>query len=189
MRTLDRLVGRVSQAFGIVAAAGVAAIMVAIVSDVTVRILTNRSINGIYELVESLVIVVAFMGLAYTERAGSSVRVTLLTERLSPGVSRVVRSIGVIAAALTAAWIAYSCWGNAFSSVGRGEVRQGLVAFPMWPARLLAALGMTLVAIEFVMTAIRIWLRTETDEPFASQPMAVAEPEATPGTTLVGSNG
>lgn len=188
MRILDRYVGQVSKAFGIIAALCVATIMVSIVSDVTVRTLTGKSITGIYELVESLVVVVAFMGLAYTERAGSSVRVTLLTERLSPEVSRVLRAIAMLLAALTAAWIAYSCWGNAFSSLSRGEVRQGLVAFPLWPARFLAALGMSLVALEFTMTSMRGWFRLETEQLPSTAPGSDSLSDPTAGITSARSN-
>lgn len=164
MQVLDLLFSKISRVFGIVAAASVAAIMIAIVCDVTSRTATGRSIPGVYELVETLVVVVAFMGLAYTERSGSSVRVTLLTDRLPRGVARYVRALGTLCASIAAAWIAYSCWGNAFSSFERGEVRQGLVAFQLWPARCLAALGMSLAALEFLMTSLRIVSKREDHE-------------------------
>lgn len=155
MRLFERFAAIFSQAFGVVATISVVSIMVALTSEAVSRILTGSSLPGVFELVETLVIVVAFMGLAYTERSGKSVRVTLLTNRLTPNVTKIVTSVAMFAAALTALWIAYASWGNAFQSLDQGEFRPGLVEFPLWPARFIAALGITMAAVEFFATGLR----------------------------------
>lgn len=161
MRRFERIAAIFSQAFGVVATISVVTIMVALTSEAISRYLTSRSIPGVFELVETLVVVVAFMGLAYTERSDKSVRVTLLTNRLQPGTRKLVMSVAMFAAALTAAWIAYACWGNAFQSLSQGEFRTGLIQFPLWPARFVAAAGITMAAIEFLATGLRTLLGTQ----------------------------
>lgn len=155
MRQFERIAAVFSQAFGVVATISVATIMVALTSEAISRYLTSRSIPGVFELVETLVVVVAFMGLAYTERSGKSVRVTLVTNRLQPTTKKFITACAMFVAALTAAWIAYACWGNAFQSFSQGEFRAGLIQFPLWPARFIAAAGITMAAIEFLATGLR----------------------------------
>lgn len=155
MNSIDDISRRISQLFGVIAALSVATMMASMTVDVLTRALLNVAIQGIYELVQTLVVVIAFMGLAYTERARATVRVTIVTDRMPPRLRSTLVGIGSLVAALTAAWLAYAFWGNALDSFNRGESSQGIIRFVLWPARFAAALGMTMVAVELVLTAVR----------------------------------
>lgn len=163
MNRVDDACRRVSQLFGVIAALSVATMMASMTFDVVTRAFLNIAVQGIYELVQTLVVVIAFMGLAYTERARATVRVTLITERMPPRVRSAFTGVGSLVAALTAAWLAYAFWGNALDSFNRGESSQGIVQFVLWPARFAAALGMTMVAVEFLLTARSSFGRSASD--------------------------
>lgn len=155
MRIFDTVVHRVSQVLGVTSAVGVVLIMTAITATVVARATTGRSIQGSYELVETVMVVVAFLGLAYAERDNSHVRVTLVTNRVSPLIRRVMMTMGNLACLVVVIVMARASWGEAFSSWNRGEVRQGLADFPLWPARFALALGLTALALELAVTVYR----------------------------------
>lgn len=72
----------------------VLALMVLLVTlDVVLRYFFNRPIKGSYELIEFMMVLVVFLGLAYTQTKKGHVSITLFTGKLSPGQLAVIRSI------------------------------------------------------------------------------------------------
>ena len=69
------------------------ALMVLLISvDVVLRYFFNRPIRGSYELVEFMMVLVVFLGLAYTQTKKGHVSITLLTNKLAPSQMSVVKS-------------------------------------------------------------------------------------------------
>jgi tripartite ATP-independent transporter DctM subunit len=72
----------------------VLALMVLLVTlDVVLRYFFNRPIKGSYELIEFMMVLVVFLGLAYTQTKKGHVSITLFTGKLSPGQLAVILSI------------------------------------------------------------------------------------------------
>ena len=70
------------------------ALMVILISlDVVLRYFFNRPIKGSYELIEFMMVLVVFLGLAYTQVRKGHVSITLFTGKLSPGQLSVILSI------------------------------------------------------------------------------------------------
>ena len=63
-----------------------------ITTDVVLRYFFNRPIKGSYELVEFMLVVLVYLGLAYTQTNKGHVSVSLFTNKLSPGALSVVHS-------------------------------------------------------------------------------------------------
>lgn len=146
-----RKVGRAMAVMGSIVSAG---IMLGIVADVVRRQVTGRSIPGMIELIETFMVVVVFLGLAHAEEAKVHVRMSLVTGVLPFVIRRVVKVFGMFACMLGSAWFAWATWERALLSVTTGEVKPGLLRFPVWPARLVIAVGFAVLAVEYV---ARIW--------------------------------
>jgi len=72
----------------------VLALMVLLITlDVVLRYFFNRPIKGSYELVEFMMAVLVYLGLAYTQTAKGHVSISLLTAKLSPANNAVIGSV------------------------------------------------------------------------------------------------
>jgi TRAP-type C4-dicarboxylate transport system permease small subunit len=117
------------------------------VADVARRNIQGPSIPGALEISETLLVVAVFLGLPYAEKTGAFVRTTIVTGRLKGRPLRVVQCIALSIMCVALAWIAWASVKNAVQSVREGEVRVGLVQVPIWPGRIVLALGYLLLLV------------------------------------------
>jgi len=164
MDRFDGWVRQVSSLLAIMAASCGAIIMLLMSLDVFNRLVTGGSIRGAFETVETLVVLMVFLGIAYAERSDAHVRVRLLTGRLPRSIGEVVRLFGNTAALSIVMWMAYATTQVAQLSVATGEFRMGLVNFPVWPARIAVAVGFWLLTLELALTTVRTLRRVRHDD-------------------------
>lgn len=170
---VDRGVRRLSESLAVLAAVCTVLIMITMAADVVNRLRGQGSIGGAYELTSLLLVMVVFLGIAYAERTETNVRVTLGTSRMPFRVARVARAFGGTVTLAVVLWFANETWAAALLSIERGDFSQGIVDFPLWPSRLVIAIGFTALALE---VALGIWRRWR-DLPPAEGPT----PELSPG--------
>lgn len=151
MRRADRIVGLVSAVLAVVAALCTLAMMLVMVADVVARTTTGGSIPGAYEVTTTLLVMVVFLGIGYAERSGTNVRVSLATDRLPSRVAQAMRVLGGVVSLVVIVWFAYATWDAFSTSVERGEFSQGIVDFPLWPAKLVIAVGYTVLSLEVLL--------------------------------------
>lgn len=130
------------------------AIMLGIVIDVARRQLTGRSIPGMIEMVETFMVIVVFLGLAHAEAVRVHVRMSLVTNALPFRAERWAKTIGMVICLVGSAWFAWASSFRAQESVVAGEVQPGLLRFPVWPARIVIAIGFAALVAEYL---ARIW--------------------------------
>jgi TRAP-type C4-dicarboxylate transport system permease small subunit len=157
MKKLDDLVGKLSALLAMLAAVCTLAMMFTMIADVGNRLLGNGSLAGAFELAAMLLVMVVFLGFAYAERTETNVRVTLGTSRMPHAVARVVRLLGGVVSTIVVAVFAQATWGQALVSIERGEFTQGIVDFPVWPTKLVIAIGFTFLTVECVLGLWRRW--------------------------------
>lgn len=125
--------------------------MVAItVLDVLARHLIGRPVPGVIEFNEVLMVCVVFLGLGLSQKDKAQIRAELFISRLS---SKARRGFDVFA--LILGWcfwtlLSVQAVSRGWESFVMGEYREGLLKFPMWPARWALALGMILMSIQLI---------------------------------------
>lgn len=148
---LSRLRVAVDRTTGFAAVLGAlcaTALMIAISIDVASRQVFNRSVPGMVELSETMLIALVFLGVAQAERTKAHIRLTVIVDRLPARGSAAVRTVAFIVAMLVVAWMAWETGARAIDSIERREYRLGLLQWPLWPARALLPLGLTLLALQ-----------------------------------------
>ena len=148
---VTRSAGRATAILGTIVSGG---LMLGICADVFRREFTGRSIPGMIELIETFMVIVVFLGLAHAEAVGTHVRMSLVTNALPSRVRRVVKSFGMLVCAVGAGWFAWSTALRALESIESAEVKPGLLRFPVWPARIVIAVGFTVLIVEYLG---RVW--------------------------------
>ena len=149
-----RVIRRAGDVTAVLAAVVSAGIMLGIVVDVVNREITGRSVPGMLELVETFMVVVVFLGLAHAEATGTHVRMGLVTRVLPHLWRRMARAFAMVVCMLGSAWFCYVTALRALDATTAREVRPGLLRFPVWPARIIVAVGFGLLVLEY---GVRVW--------------------------------
>ena len=142
-------------------------IMLGIVGDVVRRSLTGRSIPGMIELVETFMALEVFLGLAHAEAQGVHVRMSLATNLMPFPVRRAVKTFGMVVCILGSVWFAWGSIIRAIDATAVGEVKPGLLRFPVYPARWAIAFGFSILIFEYVARAWEEWHAEPTEAALA----------------------
>lgn len=106
---------------------------------------------------ESLLIVVVFLGIGPVALSEEHTQVTILTRKMRPSIRRYLDAAAYAFGAVIFGIMAYGAWFVAWSMVLILEMRIGVFHFPIWPFRVLFALGLTLMTVQCVINAVRFF--------------------------------
>jgi TRAP-type C4-dicarboxylate transport system permease small subunit len=122
----------------------------------------NTPVPAMLEISETLLAAAVFLALA--SAAGQHVVVDVVVQRLSAAAKKLCTALALVVAAVVFGLIAWRFWELALDSIRVNEIAAALVAFPIWPAKVLAAIGATLAAIESLLTLIVLPARQGTEK-------------------------
>jgi TRAP-type C4-dicarboxylate transport system permease small subunit len=146
-RVLDLVNG--AMAMGCVACLVVMVLLT--IADVTRRSFAGKSIEGVNELGEVMMVVIVFLGVAYAEQRRAHVSMTLFVRRMKPSVAAAVEAAGLLLVVAIVAWMLWVTTDRALVSFAANEYRFGLVRIPIWPARAVIVLGLAAYLLQLVL--------------------------------------
>ncbi|WP_353988363.1 TRAP transporter small permease [Ruicaihuangia caeni] len=152
MKILDTVSSKVSSVAAVLATLCTLLLALAITADVLARFFTGRSLVGMVELSETLLVSMVFLGLSYCGYLGAHISMNLVTLALP---SRVAAAARVVAAVLVTGLLIWMFWataGRAIDSFTSGEFKFGLAHWPLWPARTAIAVGILVTIPVFLLT-------------------------------------
>lgn len=152
---LQAAVHRLNRAGAAVSAAALLAMLAVGVADTVSARLFNRPLAGTLELTEALMVACIFLALCAGQEEGTHIRMSLLTCRLA---GRGRGFMDFLAHSLTAAFLFLVAWQGAvqgWHSFSIREYESGLVAFPLYPAKLALAAGAGLMLLQCLLDAAR----------------------------------
>lgn len=153
---LDRVTFWTSRAGAGVATCALFLIMATATLDVVSRNMMGRSVPGVIESAEVILVIGVFLGMAYAQRMKAHVSTSIIVELFPAAIGRWLRVIGLV---IVIAYIATATWVTsvrAWQSFASGEVRFGLIEIPQWPARAALALGFALLQLELLRDLVHI---------------------------------
>lgn len=154
---LRRAVRVLSLGSAVIAGIAVTFVMFAVVTDVLSRNIRGRSVPGLVEYTEVVLVVVVFLALAYTQTRREHVAVEAVVNRLRGWRFRAVRVAAVVVAVLVTILLAWATTRLALTSFASREVRMGIAAVPLWPGRIAVAYGFWLLALELITSGFESW--------------------------------
>jgi TRAP-type C4-dicarboxylate transport system permease small subunit len=155
---MEKLIRGMARTLAVLSAASIVVMVIAISIDVFVRNATGGSLAGMIEIAETAMVTSVAFGLAWAGVNGEHVAVTLLTDRFGPRLTRVIHIFVWILTAFYTAWLSYANILHSIDATQLGEVRFGLVQWPMYPMRWVLTLGfisLFLVALVNIYRSIR----------------------------------
>ncbi|MCB1743802.1 MAG: TRAP transporter small permease [Gammaproteobacteria bacterium] len=150
LRSLQWFIGRLSVLMGFLASSMVVVITVATLAEVFYRYLLGRSFLGVIELVEMLMAFIFFSLMSYTQYLKGHLRLTLFTDRMP---NRVLLPLEVIVLLLVLVFISlmtWQAWVEAIIATQRQQIRFGAIEYPLWPAKLAAAVAMAVMSLQLL---------------------------------------
>jgi len=174
MKHLDAVFSKFSNIFGLVALLCLAFLMLGTTVDVVVRAVTGRPISGVFEMAETSMVLLVFMGLGWTKIDNAHIRVTMLVDKVPHSVRLVMEVLSWGFAAFMLLLFAIPSTEDAISSTAIREFRWGYVQFPIWWAKIILAIGLWFGFLQMVFEALRIIVTKEVrkstaDDDIASQ--------------------
>lgn len=119
-------------------------------ADVLATYLLNQPVPAALELTESLMVVVVFMALAYTQSRRQHIAVTLLYQRFPWNVQRGVTVLAGLLGAVMFGLVAWQGWLLFWQSWVIREYASGIILFPVYPSKACFALGASLMTLQVV---------------------------------------
>jgi TRAP-type C4-dicarboxylate transport system permease small subunit len=123
--------------------------------DVLMRYVLNMTTYVATEYSGYMLVGIAFIGLAYTQRAGKHIRITLLTERLPIKVQRRMEIPILIIAVLFISYLAWLTLDPVISSYILNRVSLTEVKTPLWIPYFFVPFGFAMLAIELAIETIK----------------------------------
>ena len=131
-------------------------IMIIVCIDVVGRSAFNSPLHGGTEFSELLLVCLVFLGLAAAQQQRQNFAIDILVRHFPETVRR---GFDLLAFAICFVLIVALAWPSskqALTSFGRGEAGFGIIAFPIWPARTVLAIGLWLLALQFAFDIYRL---------------------------------
>ncbi len=129
------------------------AMMFLITLDVLLRYFFNRPIKGSYELVEFMLVMVVFLGLAYTQTKKGHISVTLLTANMPLSRQVVINSLTSALCLGIYSLVTWRCFIQAGVLMSSQSV-SGILEIPTYPFMLIVAFGSGLICFVFFVNTI-----------------------------------
>jgi len=108
------------------------------------------------EASETIMFASVFLGMAYVALQGGHINVTLFTQRLSTRTQAILDTVVLLLSAAVFGLLTWSSWGLAWKWFLIREVRLGAFPWPIWPFRFLFVVGMGLIALQLIFSAVNL---------------------------------
>jgi TRAP-type C4-dicarboxylate transport system permease small subunit len=117
-------------------------------ADVVFSFVLHQPIVLTQELSQVLMAIAIFAALAISQHRNEHIAMLLLTQNCGPAWQPMFRAIAVLGQGAFFAFVTWGSWSHAFESVEMRETAVANYGFPIYPAKILFALGSTLMLLE-----------------------------------------
>jgi TRAP-type mannitol/chloroaromatic compound transport system permease small subunit len=161
MQTFSAWLGRLALWLLLLGTLGMIAAMLVGVADVVGTEFFGRPLLGTLEFTESTMVLVVFGALAYAQQRRAHIRVELLYSHVGPRGKSFMEAVTHIIAFIFFALVGWMGYVELLYSLEIMESTMGSVRFPLYPARTLMVLGVSLLILQLVVDIVqdigRLW--------------------------------
>ena len=129
--------------------------MLIIVADVVGRGFFNKPIPGGNEFAVLIMVGLIFLGMAAAQQKKHNFSIDLVTGFLPPGPLRVANFIATAVSTAVCGLLAWLTIDIAHAMTLSGVSSYGVIAFPIWPSRIILAIGLVCLTLQFFFDFLR----------------------------------
>ena len=153
---LDQRLFKLESGLNLVAGIVVLMLMMLAVAQIFGRKLFNIPVPGFIDWVEQAMAVLAFLGIAYCQRIGGHIRMDILVGRLRGRMLWLSEFVSTIVMILLAMALTYGSWLHFMRAWVLGDSSID-IALPIWPAKLMVPVALSLLTLRFILQAWGYW--------------------------------
>ncbi len=150
-----RVVETLSRIGGVAGGAGIVILMLLATAGAIGRKF-GQPVPDVLEACETIMFASVFLGMAYVALHRGHINVTMFTQRLSRRAQTILDAGVLMLAAAVFGLLTWSSWGLAWKWFLIREVRLGAFPWPIWPFRFLFVVGMGLIALQLIFSAVNL---------------------------------
>lgn len=176
---LDRRLNRLEKVLALVSGLAVLSLMILAVVSVGGRNFFNQPLPGYVDWIEQAMPLIAFMGIAYTQRDGGHIRMDLVVGKLKGRAlysAELVTTIAVLILMICLVWGSWAHFERSFDFGSPMWSRDSSmdIGLPLWPAKLLAPIAFSVLCVRL---SLQVWGFGRALATSADRPVAVPMPE------------
>lgn len=145
---------RLSMLLGAAAGAGTALLMLTVVPDLVARNFFGEAIYGMAETGIFLLVLIVYLGQSVAQVRKEHFHVGVLDTMLSPGKLQCLWVFRHLVSAGVCGVFSWYATKGAYSSTLKLEQSYAVIEYPIWPAKIVVAVGLVLLTIQFLIDAI-----------------------------------
>ncbi len=142
---------RVNQVTAILSASIIMVMMLLTVTDVFLRFTFSKPLIWNFDLQSILIVMVVFLGVAYTQYKRKHLVIDVITSRLSKETQLWLRLFNDIIFLCFVALVAWQMCLQAWNAFLINDYLDGIVRIPIWPAKAAIALGSSLLSLTLIL--------------------------------------
>jgi len=151
----DQLLNKIEGKLALLSGLAVFSLMLLAVVSVSGRHMINQPLPGYVDWIEQAMPLIAFMGVAYTQRDGGHIRMDIIVSHLRGRALWTVEFITVLMIFLVMLLITWGSWAHfvrSFDFAAPMWSRDSSmdIALPLWPAKLLAPIAFGVLALRCI---------------------------------------
>ncbi|WP_297772831.1 TRAP transporter small permease [uncultured Roseovarius sp.] len=156
---LDRGLYRIERQLALLSGLAVFSLMVLAVFSVGGRNFFNQPLPGYVDWIEQIMPLIAFMGVAYTQRDGGHIRMDIFVGMFSGRalwLIELITTLAVLALMLLLVWGSWAHFGRSFDWNAPLWSRDSTIdiALPIWPAKILAPIAFGVLSLRLM---LQVW--------------------------------
>ena len=148
---LDRLLFRVEQAFALIAALCIFALMMIAVGQIVSRKVFNAPLFGYIDMVELSMTTFAFLGIAYAERLGAHIRMEIVIGYFKGRAQWLAEAVGVLIALFVMGVLIYYGYEHAMRAYNSGDSTIDAM-YPWWPSKMMVPIAFSLLWLRLLLS-------------------------------------
>ncbi|RMH47178.1 MAG: TRAP transporter small permease [Alphaproteobacteria bacterium] len=169
----DRALHRIEAFLTTIGGLAVLLAMLISVANILGRKLFNMPVPGYVAIMQQLVPLMAFLGIAFCQRLGGHIRMDIIVQRLHGRPLWLFELVGILLMAVLTVALIYGSWDHAERALRLGDTTDDL-QIPTWPVKMVVPVMLTTLLARL---ALQTWGYLAALVSGASEPVAVPLPE------------
>ena len=154
MKKLTQLVDKLCKWLCYVGVAACVVLMCLVTFDVLKRFITNEPLIGTYELVQYLLCVIIYAGLAYCQTQHGHMHVTMIITKMSRVPCMVAWAVSSLISCAMGIGLTVACWEQAMAVKAQG-IYSSLLHIPQYPFQIFCGICMIFFAAVLLLDGIK----------------------------------
>lgn len=155
----DRGLLRIERVLAVIAGIAVFSLMLLAVVSVSGRNALNMPLPGYVDWIEQIMPLIAFLGIAYTQRDGGHIRMDIVVGRLKGRALWLAEFITTLVALILMGFLIWGTWAHFDRSFDWNAPLWSRdstidIALPLWPAKLLAPVAFSILSLRLLIQLI-----------------------------------